>query len=213
VKKRRLITRKSVLRLTSSLILGVVLSIVIAVSCTLWSRTETWYDGPLLLERDVRWWQDHIDEVFPVEPSGCYHRLGFGKASVLLYIEDSNTSMVNSRTGAITYAGWPCYCLRGGTIVDRFRGQMWNHHMVYRVDWIPWTQQVWLPTEILWPGLLCDAAVYGAAILLFWSGAGMARRRMRLRRGRCPNGAYVLGSASLRCSECGWHRTQQRVSN
>jgi len=64
-----------------------------------------------------------------------------------------------------------------------------------------------LPLRPIWPALVGDAAVFGAAWSIALLGPAWARREVRRRRGRCVMCGYDLGGHDAGgCPECGWGR-------
>ena len=61
-----------------------------------------------------------------------------------------------------------------------------------------------LPLIPVWPGFAVNTLLYAAALWLLCAIPLHVRRRVRMKRGRCPACGYELrGSASDVCSECG----------
>ncbi|HYD01782.1 MAG TPA: hypothetical protein VEB22_11200 [Phycisphaerales bacterium] len=70
-----------------------------------------------------------------------------------------------------------------------------------------------LPTTPLWPGLIANTAIFGAAFYLL-AGVPGALLRMRRVAGCCPRCRYDLrpiGGEKAGCPECGWNRSTPAV--
>jgi hypothetical protein len=95
--------------------------------------------------------------------------------------------------------GWPRRCLMGG-FAKRTPGTQVN------LGW--WKSSAPWPTRFLWPGLILNSLLFGAAwIALLLPAAFLfrtAHARLRLRRGHCPFCNYDLRRVHTKpCLECG----------
>lgn len=62
-----------------------------------------------------------------------------------------------------------------------------------------------LPLFPIFPASIVNSSFYAAIIWIAWMMPGHIKRRMRLRRGLCPQCGYDLrGTAQMICSECGY---------
>jgi hypothetical protein len=61
-----------------------------------------------------------------------------------------------------------------------------------------------LPLRPVWPGLLVNVAFYAAGWFLLLRGHRAIRRKLRTRRGLCPQCAYDMRNTPHTCPECGW---------
>jgi hypothetical protein len=109
--------------------------------------------------------------------------------------------------------GWPMRCLEATVVRDRRSGAGECSIHYYGGALLPWTSSlnasgfpVVVPYYPIWPGLLVNAAFYGAIFWLLWFGPGMIRRGRRRRRGLCARCGYELrgfrGTGGT-CPECG----------
>jgi hypothetical protein len=104
-------------------------------------------------------------------------------------------------------AGWP---LRSATmykapdeeqVFDALELPSWLNSLVGNSHDIP------VPTRPIWPGMIANTLIYGAAWAALFVTPGIARGRLRAWRGRCPRCGYDLRhQASPGCPECGWKR-------
>jgi hypothetical protein len=68
---------------------------------------------------------------------------------------------------------------------------------------IAWRMRA-LPLRPIWWGLAIDTTIYGAVWLALIGGAGVVRRGVRRRCGRCPRCGYdLVGLRDVVCPECG----------
>lgn len=109
--------------------------------------------------------------------------------------------------GSDTAYGLPLRCLWFTARADYQGGTLFNDRLMggYLVKGAPSARgrdYRALPARPIWSGILLNSLLYAALIWLIGRGAARARRRARLRRGRCPWCAYPMGSAPL-CAECG----------
>jgi hypothetical protein len=59
-----------------------------------------------------------------------------------------------------------------------------------------------LPYRIAWPGFAINTIFYAGVLWMMFVIPGTIRRRRRLKRGLCPNCAYLIGTSPV-CTECG----------
>jgi hypothetical protein len=55
---------------------------------------------------------------------------------------------------------------------------------------------------MIWPGFAINTVFYAAILWLLFAAPGFVRRRIRIKRGRCPACGYPIGSSDV-CTECG----------
>jgi len=64
-----------------------------------------------------------------------------------------------------------------------------------------------VPLRPIWPGFAVNTVLYAIIRWLLICGPFIARRLIRIKRGRCPKCGYDLrGALEQGCSECGWGR-------
>ena len=64
-----------------------------------------------------------------------------------------------------------------------------------------------LPLRPIALGFIINTLLYAAALLLMFIACAYARRRVRIRHGRCPKcGNDLRGDFAQGCPECGWGR-------
>jgi hypothetical protein len=70
-----------------------------------------------------------------------------------------------------------------------------------------------VPLRPIWPGFAVNTVLYAIILWLLICGPFIARRLIRIKRGRCPKCGYDLrgqppedGAGAGRCPECGWGR-------
>jgi hypothetical protein len=66
-----------------------------------------------------------------------------------------------------------------------------------------------LPVLPIWPGFAINTLFYALILWLLYCTPFVARRLIRIKRGRCPKCGYDLrGELDAGCSECGWGREE-----
>src|SRR5262249_11196420 len=101
-------------------------------------------------------------------------------------------------------AGWPMKTLEGASW-ERLRlssASKWTENLIVIKSSANPASDLWLPTRpLLWETAV-DAIAYGALFAALYAIARLVRRRIRVRRGRCPACAYPVGTSPV-CTECG----------
>jgi len=103
-------------------------------------------------------------------------------------------------------AGWPLIALSGG--------RSWGPstaHATHRLIALSLPQPgsnapaIVIPYRPIWPNVLINTVIFGAAILFPWQGFAAARADVRRRRGCCPGCGYDLAATAREtpCPECG----------
>ena len=112
-------------------------------------------------------------------------------------------------SGLIVRIGWPFRAARAWAFTRHPPATLGLHppdpeHGTVRPGWPEGFVLFYTP---LWPGFALNTAFHGVLALLLWSAPGFAIRRLRARRGRCPNCGYDLrGLSTAQCPECGASR-------
>jgi hypothetical protein len=105
-----------------------------------------------------------------------------------------------------TYAyGIPFRCMRS-VKAHRYRGmpQLGAVELFPAFGWWSITPTQGVPTMLVWPGFITNAAIYGAPVFILGWGIGATRRWRRRRRGACEGCGYSLvGNVGGTCPECG----------
>ena len=196
--RRRIITRVIVL-----LLLGAVINVAVAWGCELWSPVNSCGPNSMVRVSGKQWWSarfaDGYDpELFTWEVSGLGVR--------------GTTYFGGDDWGcAIRRSGWPLIAME---YAFESCGEFRVHHGIEVPNAIPRKHNAcrYVPTRIVWRGLLPNAAFYAAALwLVFCVGPGLVRRRIRRGRGLCLHCGYDLrgqrpgaeAGASRKCPECG----------
>ncbi len=101
-------------------------------------------------------------------------------------------------------AGWPSRCFRSRQFAASWNDvpTQWNTRYI-----LAFGTTLWIPTGIIWFGLLKNVACFAAAAWCTIKGIGAVRALRRVRRGHCPRCDYDLtGQLAQGCPECGWNR-------
>ena len=221
------------LELLGYLIAGVVVSLVVAWGCALWSPLLN--SRPLEANEAATLLADRLGGgEFTATPGGIKN-WGPGWAFVFAVDakppappprvvrsspqppkpRDASFSRVPGDPGdrliQIVAAGWPLACLDGDQrTID---GAMSRRSLVPPpplIESFGVKPLRLMPLRPLWLGLAADTAFYAALLLLVIPGPRFARQWVRRRRGRCESCGYDLrGDYSDGCSECGWQRSSK----
>ena len=98
--------------------------------------------------------------------------------------------------------GWPLVCLSSKLLYISDKDTL-----VAECGWLIGGAPRVIPYCPIWPGMLVDSVLYGAALLIARRMLGIVIELSRRRRGRCPKCAYdIRGEFAPGCSECGWRR-------
>jgi hypothetical protein len=140
-------------------------------------------------------WQEPVDDMDAVIP---------GWADI--YLNDYQLGMPPSDTWTLVYgSGLPCLALRGALPARRNRSFDDAQGILYPTsDANNQITSRLLLLQPIWPGFAINTVFYAGVCWLLFAAPSVLRRRLRLRRGRCPNCAYPIGTwGGDLCTECG----------
>jgi len=222
--------KRTVIRISLVLLLGVVTSVAVAWGCGAWGParlTGFWsnvnsLDGPymtdeLILSSDGPFWRVRgfryvgwvlLDE-FPQRTNPLRSSVEVSLDDALYHWSPHPPATTAARQQVA--AGWPFVCLRGQTFMREsvvgYLGGVWGHKLDADA-----AGPLRVPHRPILPGLLANTAIYGGAWWAMLFGPGMFIRWRRRRAGRCAKCGYdlqgaVLGDQSsaigVVCPECG----------
>jgi len=174
-------------------------------------------------------WPDVVPENWPGPLIGVW-RGGFGwRASTHIAMRLAMAADREGWNAANHYlhsaeVGWPYPSLywRVRAIVSPqgMPAQSWSPVITgngIRPDWdgLGFTPLSWkrLPTRPIWPGFLINTIFYALVLLPLYCTPFIARRHIRVKRGRCPQCGYDLrGELDAGCPECGWNRQPEATA-
>ncbi len=196
---------RRILILIGLLFLGQLTTVLVAVTCALWTPI------PALQEIEPRGSFDAWPRPVPGWPQPTARTVYSNAVHTLILHQAINydDSTSDQPKGATHYQwlyryGWPMNALEAETrTIGSTRAGLFSAYSPVP-SWIPHDQRSFrfIPTRILWSGFAVDSVLYA---VLFWSmGAGVwaSIRYRRMVRGRCPNCKYPINE-SPRCPECG----------
>jgi hypothetical protein len=111
------------------------------------------------------------------------------------------SAMPNPQNSTGIAAGWPFLCLWGRTDHDVNHAPQAMDTGVLRIAVRGVVTR--FPAYPLWWGMLANTLLYASVLWLLWVAAGLPRRFLRARSGRCPGCGYELDDWMERCPECG----------
>ena len=196
------------LRLIAGLLLaGAATSAIVAWGCALVSPATRVANGhrlPLPPQETSRLYAAGWQRGDPQSIVSFNWSLGFGSARCTIWENWPATSRawVLEEVSIRQRAGWPLHCLVGNAWRPHRQGgpaTAWHGDGGFPLAGVPPRVLPWRP---LWPGLLLDSVLYGAALGVLILVPRELIRLRRWRRHRCPTCGYPVGS-SLRCPECG----------
>jgi hypothetical protein len=204
--------RKLAIRLAACAVIGAVVNVAIAWMASLWAF------APLEPARKIS------PSTWPCAVPAAWGR---GPSNIDEYTGTWVTSRDYDIDGVVgvweARLGWPFRSLQGMTVNDDVAGvengervlaagYNWSTPQSHSVSALPapeWMQPDVnslgaFPTQPLWPGFALNSAFYGILASVIWLSPGIARRRLRRARGRCPACGYDLkGAPAATCPECG----------
>jgi hypothetical protein len=217
---------RRLLKLGPFVLIGVLLSLLVAWACALWSPMR---GSRALTDREASVVLLKLAGVFeqPGVPQGV-RNWGFGwafvfavDAAIPLPEASTSSSRRNRRAHStslvqmptspddrlvhVVTAGWPLTCLTGERhtigVSTRQHGLAEPPRAMRELNVKP--RRV-LPLRPLWLGLAADTALYAAAVWMAVPGPLLLRRTLRRRRGQCSACGYNLHHVDHRaCPECG----------
>jgi hypothetical protein len=191
---------------TRRLGLGLVVGSLVTVAVAWYGEVRT--PVPRMVSVAGSSWPVSVPSDWPGQPQGCQTGTTAIRQWTVWY---SAPSMHESYNAFVNKSGWPCLAMRYASI---------NHAVLeppnaglHETDGLRlparWNRRGDLniaPLIPVLPGFAIDAAAYGGAAMLLWSGQATLLRGRRRARGRCSACGYDrrgLASATAQCPECG----------
>jgi hypothetical protein len=190
---------------------GVVLAIIVAWSCSLWSVRLEGCDGPPGAEGQALFARA-LGDAPPLDALRGFWSRGFG--FVEGFVAERDGSRGDARSVRITRAGWPLLCLEGEQHYDDEKETRLDGAIA--TDGLSMLQPATrrpLPLRPLPGPLAVNAALLATASWGLMLLPGAIRGRWRRAGGRCTACGYDRRASGDRCPECGLEvaRSSNRV--
>ncbi len=191
-------SKRYLLSPTSALLLGVLATVIVAWSCTIWApemsgRMLSEAPSSTPTESDVAWWRSHAPaEASPDAPSRIQRtQLGFGKEQLRM-MQSARREPAFTPGGVVTAvrAGWPMLSLEYSwwTTVTQVDETVQGLFLVPKI--LPGMQDAIVPLRPITSGFIVNTWLYGTVIWIVVFGPLAFRRLIRrVRAGGDPPGS------------------------
>lgn len=167
--------------------------------CAAWSPRSSLSDPYWPDNQDRRWWHEAAPTFGPA-PTRVALSHGFGVSDSFMWYEAPGNPAIGNN-GFRLRTGWPLRSMEGGKLVDRGNRRVEQWFLVQTPALWPFRPHD-LPLKPIWAGAIANSAIFACVAFLGMVLTSHLRRRLRIRRGRCPECRHPIGS-STECSECG----------
>lgn len=192
--------RTIMIKLVILLLLGCMLSILVAIGFFLFTKGDTTYGQPLQHEN---WILDHGWALPDDEDEASL----FEEYTPALAVDWRLYGSDGTGFAEYVQAGWPFRCLEGGWWFNEKEGiREYGGAIDFDLSEYSWVTNyaTFFPIGVKWLGLSINTLFYAALLGTLFFGPVFIRRIVRRLKGRCLQCGYDLrGSSNSVCPECG----------
>ncbi len=160
-------------------------------------------------EHHQLWWRRRAPEAFSQSPERLSRSFGFGIEFVFLSAPPQNLPEARSRGRPKILAekcirirsGWPFFAMEGATWVSPALNLYTKSNLIDLPAFLS-PRRPTVPLRPLLLGYALNSCIFALISLASMTVFNVVRRRVRVRRGLCPNCGYPAGP-SPQCPECG----------